>query len=845
MLPALLVGISGVGMGLCLLLLSQVRAVSRVASLKRHRSGAPGVADLLNYAAVVDDGVIICKNGSLSGAFLFEGKDDASSTGPEREAVSAWVNKAFRDLGSGWMLHVDAIRKPAPGYIPAKCSHFPDRVTRMIDEERRRLFEGQGNVYEGRFVLIVTYQPPAEAIRQVGNLMFDDDCPPPDAGQVAQTTLARFNREVAALETRLSSVFRTQRLGVRREMTEHGEAVYDDFLAHLQRCVTGLDHPIRLPRTPVLLDALIGGQELRGGSLPQIGRQYVQVVAIDGFPSESSPGMLTALGELPVAYRWSTRFIFLDSWQAVSHLEKFRRRWQQQVVPFMAQVLRFPSRNVNEDAQLMANDATAAKVGFASGVVSAGYYTSVVILMDENREAVEESARHVERTINRLGFTARIETLNTMEAFLGSLPGHGVENIRRPLVNTMNLADFLPVSSIWTGEAQCPCPFYPEGSPPLAYGVTTGRTRFRINLHVQDIAHSLVFGPTGAGKSSWLAFLSAQLRRYPRMSIFAFDKGMSLYAITKASGGVHYHVAGDGDQLAFCPLQHLETKQDRAWAAEWVKQILTLNKVEVSPERTAEIWESVESLHKAGHRTLSDFVTTIQDREIRQALLDYTMAGAMGSMFDAEADSLGDLGGFVTFEIEELMQLSERFALPILLYLFRRIERSLRGQPAAIILDECWLMLGHPVFSAKIREWLKTMRKANCGVIMATQSLSDASRSGLLDVLDESTATKVFLPNSSAHQDDAAALYRRFGLNEADIAILSESVPKRDYYVVSEKGRRLINLELGPVALAFVGVSSKDDVAQVKRFEARHGERWADEWMALKTKQKTERLVCA
>jgi type IV secretion system protein TrbE len=199
------------------------------------------------------------------------------------------------------------------------------------------------------------------------------------------------------------------------------------------------------------------------------------------------------------------------------------------------------------------------------------------------------------------------------------------------------------------------------------------------------------------------------------------------------------------------------------------------------------------------------------------------------------------------------MNLGERYALPILWYLFRRIERSLHGQPAAILLDEAWLMLGHAVFREKIREWLKVMRKANCAVILATQSLSDAARSGILDVLDESCPTKVFLPNASARADDAAALYRRFGLNEREIEIIAGAIPKREYYFTSEKGRRLINLELGPMALAFLGVSDKDSVAEVQRCEAEYGDGWVDEWLVRKglapmgngieVKKSQERLV--
>jgi type IV secretion system protein VirB4 len=459
-----------------------------------------------------------------------------------------------------------------------------------------------------------------------------------------------------------------------------------------------------------------------------------------------------------------------------------------------------------------------------------GYYTSVVILMHEDRTRLEAIARQVEKAINRLGFVARIETTNTMDAYLGSLPGHGVENVRRPLINTMNLADLLPTSTIWTGSAIAPCPLYPPMSQALMHCVTHGATPFRLNLHVRDVGHTFMFGPTGAGKSTHLAIIAAQLRRYAGMSIYAFDKGMSIYPLTKAVGGLHFSVAGDGESLAFCPLQFLETRGDRAWAMEWIDTILALNGLITTPEQRNKIGHAIMSMSGTQSRTLSDFSTTVQDVQIREALKQYTVGSSMGYLLDAEEDGLS-LSSFTVFEIEELMGLGDKFALPVLLYLFRRIERSLHGQPAVIILDEAWLMLGHPVFRDKIREWLKVLRKANCLVLMATQSLSDAANSGILDVIVESTATKIFLPNVYARDEDTAALYRRMGLNARQIEILATAIPKQQYYYVSEYGRRLYDLALGPLALSFVGASDKDSVAVIKSLETKFGDQWVHEWL--------------
>lgn len=813
------------------ILIARLRAVDKHLRLGKYRSRDAGLADLLNASAVVADGIIVGKNGSLSAAWMYEGEDNASSTNEQREALSARINQALARLGSGWMIHIDAIRRAAPNYIERGMSHFPDPVTAAIDEERRRTFESASEMFESSFVLTLTWLPPIQAEKKFIELLFDDDSEPPNEKQQTRNLITQFERECTNLEDRLSIALKLHRLKSRKIEEEDGRRItYDDFLSHLQNCITGVNHPVVLPSHPLYLDAVIGGQELWGGVVPKIGRKYIQCVAIDGFPLESYPGILTALAELPAQYRWSNRFIFLNTHEAVSHLNKFRRKWNQKVRGFFDQVFNTGSGQIDQDAFNMVQDADAALGEINSGLVGTGYYTSVVVLLDADRAAVEASARQIAKVIEGLGFVSRIETINTLEAYLGSIPGHGYENVRRPHINTMNLADLIPTSTIWTGENAAPCPFYPPLSPALMHCRTTGNAPFRLNFHVRDVGHGIVFGPTGAGKSTFLGLTVASFLRYRDMSVFAFDKGMSMYALCKAAGGQHYEVAADDSKLAFCPLQHLETAGDRSWAMEWIDTILVLNGLHTSPGQRNEIGNAIMSMWKNGDKTITDFCTSIQDISIREALKQYTIEGSMGHLLDADQDGLA-LSRFTTFEIEELMGLGEKYGLPVLLYLFRRIERALHGQPAVIILDEAWIMLGNPVFREKIREWLKVLRKANCAVIMATQSLTDAAGSGILDVILEATATKIFLPNIYARDEDTAALYARMGLNRRQIDIIAGAIPKRHYYVVSEKGRRLVELALGPLALSFVGVSDKDAVAGIKELERRHGERWVKEWL--------------
>lgn len=833
------------GLTLLLILLVCVRQASADVRLKQHQSQDAGLADLLNYAALVDDGIVVGKNGSFMASWLYRGIDNASAAKTERELVSFRINQALSPLGNGWMIHVDAVRRPAPGYNEGGVSHFPDAVSAAIDEERRRYFESLGTLYEGFFIITITWFPPKLVQRQFVELMFDDDSAKPTRASQTTQLIDTFKRECVNFESRLFGAVSLTRLNSERVIREDGtQETHENFLRWLQFCITGLNHPVKLPNNPIYLDALIGGQELRTGVIPKLGRKFIQCVAIEGFPQESYPGILTSLAELSIEYRWSSRFIFMDNHQAVAHLDKFRKKWQQKIVGFFSQLFNTGKGVIDKDAVDMVDDASNAIAETNSGMVAQGYYTSVIVLMDEDRDLVERGARHVEKAINALAFAARTETINTMDAFLGTLPGHGVENVRRPLINTMNLADLLPTSTIWTGENQAPSPLFPPLSPALMHCVTRGNSPFRFNLHVRDLGHAMMFGPTRSGKSTHLGLIALQWRRYLGARIFAFDKGMSMFPACSGVGGEHYIIAGKDSRLAFAPLQFLDSKADRAWAMEWIDTLLALNGVMTTPAQRNEIGHAIMNMHHSKSKTLSEFSVTIQDEAIREALKQYTIDGLMGHLLDADEDGLG-ISDFMTFEIEQLMNLGEKFALPVLLYLFRRIEQSLDGRPTLISLDEVWLMWGHPVFCKKIAEWLDSMAKKNCCVVMATQHVSHAVSSGILDVIVESTASKIFLPNPHAKNKESAAIYAQMGLNSMQIETIATAAPKRDYYYVSEKGHRLYSLALGPLALAFVGATDKDSLGMIQQLQATHGKSWVHEWLGTKGLSLNDYGVCA
>lgn len=802
--------------------------------LKEFRSRAKGLPDLLTYAALIEPGIILQKDGSFLAAWEIQGQDTASSTPEELAYVSEQFSNAVRRIGTGWMLHVDAVRSKERAYTNPEFSHFPDPVSKMLDAKRREFF-GEGVCYTTSVYLTATYMPNYKAAKMAG------------ISQVGVHNLSAIEKGLEVFKNALLEIEDALSGSRIINMTRLEEYVLDempdpflhsDLLAYLQSCITGELQPFRVPHTPMYLDALLGSLPLVGGLVPRLenGNEHknIAVVAIDGLPQESWPSMMSELDTMPFEFRYSTRFICLDQYDAEKEVTGYVKGWNQQVMGFMDQFFNNPNAKLNRDAMLMREDAEVAKTEIQGGYVGAGYLTSCIVLMNSDLEVLQDQARELRRAVQTLGFGVRIESINAIEAWLGSLPGNSYANLRRPLINTLNLADLLPLQTVWTGRASCPCPFYPENSPALAVFTTeNGTTPFRFNLHVGDLGHTLIFGPTGSGKSTLLAEIVWNFRRYRSSRVFVFDKGMSMYPLCVGMGGDHYDV-GSGESLSFAPLQRInEDMGEMAWCEEWIANLIQLQGEAVTVDMRQAIHQAALLLAEQPEnmRSLTHFTHIVSNMTIRNALAHYTTGGAMGVLLDAETDNLG-LSQLMVFEIEELMNLGQQNLIPVLLYLFHRIEKALDGKPTLLVLDEAWVMLGNDVFRDKIREWLKVLRKANCAVILATQSLSDAKKSNIMDVLVESCLTKIFLANPFAEQEDQYELYKDCNLNSRQISIISHSTQKKDYYMVNPYGRRQFQLALSRMELAFVGASDKESIARITELREQYGpDNWQMEWL--------------
>jgi type IV secretion system protein VirB4 len=521
-------------------------------NLAEYRKKATGLADYLPWACLVGPGIVLNKDGSFQRTLRYRGPDLDSATDAELVSITARINNVLKRFGAGWALFFKAERVPANQYPGAR---FADPASWLVDQERYAAFSADGAHHESRYYLTVLYLPPPEHDGRAERLLYersDETAVEVEPHAQLEWFVTETDRAFQMLATLLP------------EAEILGDA---ETLTYLHGVISNKHHPVAVPPILTHLDAVICDTPFLGGIEPKLGDQHLRVITVLGFPNVTTPGLLDSLNDLGFAYRWTTRWIALDKTEATRHLTRLRRQWfakRKSVSAILREVMfNRETALVDPDADNKAADADEALQELGADDVAFGYLTTAIVVADADPRQASEKQLAIERIVNGRGFVTIRETLNAVEAWLGSLPGNPYANVRQPIVHTLNLAHMMPVSAVWAG---------PESNrhlaaPPLMMAETRGSTPFRLDLHVGDVGHTLVVGPTGAGKSVLLSLLALQFRRFIGAQVILFDRGRSARAATLAMGGASIELGLEGT-LSLQPLARIDEPGEIAFALQ-------------------------------------------------------------------------------------------------------------------------------------------------------------------------------------------------------------------------------------------------------------------------------------
>lgn len=784
-------------------------------SLKGYRPPQARFADWLPWGVPIAEGVLGQKDGTVLRSFRFRAHDLGASGPSEWLSTAARANNALQRLGSGWTLFVESRRRRAR---PLPAAHWPTPAGRIVDLEVRHRFANAVGLFESDYFLTLCWKLPNDKAAHVTSIFYAEDGPQAAYRSVSHD-LDTFHKTVDETVGILSGVF-----------CEFAPLNTNELATYFKSTISNHHQTMVMPEVPVSFDSWLPDCAFDEGEQPRLGDQHLSILTIREFPSTTFVGMLDGANQLGFPYRCMTRFVCMSKDDAQAEIIKLQKHWDQQaysVGGLMKEVLmgEVPKPR-NPAAALKSDETKAALAELANSTAAFGLATTTFVTSNASRQHVEDQSAAIKKLIQSRGVRVIDERHNSLEAFLGSLPGHVLANVRRPMIHTQNLAHILPISAMWCGDAVNTHLKKKSGLGHAHIYATSGSSPYFVNFNPDgsDLGNLLVVGPPGSGKSTFGAKAACDWTKYPDARVIIYDYGGSARAATLAHSSVpgyaQYFAPGDARApMHLQPLRDIHDPSERVWAAEFVRLLLVLQGIVITTEVQEAVDAALDKVASHGHpaalmighyaRILGTF-----DKRLRAALRPYTRHGIYGHIFDAAvlSESEARYAPWRMYEMSALMALGEAAVIPALKYLDHCDRATYTGAPVLKLYDECWRFMDHPTFADNLREDQKTLRKKNVFMGFLTQELADAaSKPKLLATILNAVQLIIFGADPNALAPEAAKIYGAFGLSPHEISLIATLQPKREYYYRSGKRRRVFQLNLGPAALAIAGASSVQD----------------------------------
>lgn len=786
---------------------------------KHNGSAVVPLAERLPMAYFCAPGIVALKFGGFARTLRFRGGDADTMGAEELASVMRRLHEALRRTRGQLSMLLEGRRVPAAPYPgadlddAARRALWPDPVSYLFDEERREAYDAAGARYESERFITFVWRCSRAATRQARGIFVRNKR---RHGVAASQEMRDFVQACDTIKGMLDGV-----------MKECAWLDDDGTFDYYHKTVSTNGHRVKPSYGKARIDHDIADCRLVGGNDPILGDHYFRTVTVKNCP-DTLPAAMRELDTLPFEHRYTVRWIGLEHADGIRKIERQIQDWNMLGVAMVPMIISYLLKSGKQKeshfSNAMAEDAREALYAVRKDEVTVGYTNINVVVWDRDQAVLERNVERITGILHRLGLTTRSYGVAPLDTWLGTIPGHVHADPRRPLRTSLNLAHLMPYSSVWAGEKWNPW----LNGPPLLAATTDGATPFRVNLHHgSDLAHTLVFGPSGNGKTTLLNAMTVGWRRYPGSKVCMFTIKGGGDVVTRMLGGVAYEVGRIGaDAIGFQPLADADDINGRDELLTWVLDLLRAQHVEIGTAVREEVKAALSDLaaNPPERRTLTHLAGYVNTPEIKHALRHYALAGeTYGHLLDDDRDRVA-VSDVTCFDMTELLRKKE--VMPhVLAHLFRYVERRIFGTgPVLLIVDEAWRFLGDSLFTARFDEWLRAARSRGVVVVFATQNMKDAFDDVIGKVLAdaENVPNIILLPNDRALSQNGRKPYEKLGYNERDIAIVGNAEPKRQYFLTCPAGRRLFNLELGPLGYALCATTDNADVLAARKLAAQH-----------------------
>jgi type IV secretion/conjugal transfer VirB4 family ATPase len=777
----------------------------------------------VNIYGFIDSHAFLTKSGDVGVILKVHGVDYECLDGNAIDTLTKRLESAFRLFGSNFRV-CQYLFKRNHETIPHK--NYANPVVNAAIENRIRYFEHKAdNLYSLQIYYVILFDCCRHKQAFLNSIADFPKNPRKALDEIRAALSSR--KQVVLLDAELSKALATLHRKVRSFILQVTDFVRVDLLVKqeafrvLKRTLNFALPKLQLARLKhdTFLDYYLceSHLECHRGHL-RLDDYYVKVLTLKEPSAQSFPLIFKNLLEVQANFHIVTEWKKEDSGKTRKAIQSKRRHFHNTKRSLMSHL------NVSDapTTDVLVDDSKEAQVRELGESIKQleiegnhfGHFSLSVVIYDLDPAKVDTACAEFYKVFSTHDAQLYEEKYNLLNAFLATVPGGSAFNLRSMYLLNTNYADYSFLFTLHCGEPQN----RHLRQEYLAVLETEHHTPYFLNLHHRDVAHTMILGRTGSGKSFLLNFLITNIQKYDAYT-FIFDLGGSFESLTRLFGGTYVRVGLNSHGFKINPFSLPPTKENLDFLALFVRVLIQgASPLELTPVDERDLYQQIENLYEIepSLRTLTVLSNTL-DRRLADRLAKWTTGGQFDFVFDSAEDTI-TFSRFQCFDFQGMNQYPEVLE-PLLFYILHRANAVICDPTIghifkAFFIDEAWLFLKNPIIKNYVIEALKTWRKQNAAMMLSTQSLDELRKSEILDIIVESCPTKIFLANPDMDRD----LYRRqFNLNDSEIDLISTLRPKQQLLIKTPELAKVANLEVDAKSY---WLYTNDPFDNIKRREA-------------------------
>jgi len=786
---------------------------------------AAALSDHINLYGFWNETVFLTKSGDLGMVLSIAGVDYESLDHAEQEYAVKRLESALKSFGTGFRIYQYLFKTNRPE-IP--FAHYDDPVVQTAVDQRREFFaakaeklfqieifycillEGSRSKTGVKAALAQLFRDPAGAMNELRTQFTSNSMKTLLRSQIA-ADLSRLEQHVQAFARQLSDFVQIEILNSQGQFHFFRRLLnYDDWrIAGKPKHTQFLDYQM------VNSDIEAQRDHLR------VGDHFVRVLTMKEAIGETRPLVLDSLLKIPANFYAVSEWAPLSAEEARKEVNKRRKHFNVSKTGFVSQLGNDPAQTnprdvlVDESKQADIENLGDCLRALGDGQ-SLGEFSLTFVIYGKERQALEHLVGEFAGVFTNADGSLFVETYNQLNAYFATVPGGYRFNLRRMYLLNTNYADLSFLFTILPGEKVNAH----LGVEYLAVLETDNATPYFLNLHNGEVAHTLILGMTGSGKSYLANAVLQSAQKYTPLT-FIFDIGGSFESLTTIFGGSYLNVGQEARDFTINPFSLPPTKENMQFLFSFFRVLIegTEQRYRLDFKEERRLWDAVERIYmlEAGQRTISNFVNIIG--ELKDRLHRWTRAGQYGFLFDNPEDTL-TFSRFQTFNFAGWGDAPEVLE-PLLFYVLHRASNEIADPKRlatfkVFLLDEAWLFIKNETIRNYVVQGQKTWRKLNAAMILATQSIKDLQESGMLQIVSESCPTKIFLANPEMDRN----VYREaFHLNDTELDLIAGLVPPGQMLVRKTQSSKKVHLNVDSVTHWMATNNARDNLKKRDYFE--------------------------